>query len=75
MPYRHRKGGRRRATEVDRWDRVGQPVQPRLLDPQVGAGVVDGLTAPQRVHHVQELVGARVPGVLVEEVAVRSLLL
>ena len=60
--------------EVDLGHRVGHPGQLRVLDLEVLAVQVDGLALPQPPHDLQELAGAAVAGVLVEEVAVGALL-
>ncbi|CAG7064346.1 hypothetical protein PICSAR18_02361 [Mycobacterium avium subsp. paratuberculosis] len=71
----HRSGRRRGAAEEHRGYRVGRVVQLRALDPDVFSRKGDRLwRGPQLPHHVQEFGGARVPRLLVQEVAVGALL-
>ncbi len=74
VPGGHPAGGGRRAAEVDLRHRVGRAGERGVFDGEVRIGEVDPLAAPQRPHDGQELVRAPVPGLLVEEVAVRPLL-
>ncbi|GDY57808.1 hypothetical protein SVIO_084310 [Streptomyces violaceusniger] len=68
-------GGGGGAAEVDLGDRVGEPGQLGALDVEVFPGVIDGLAVPQVADDAQELAGAGVAGLLVEEVAEGALLL
>ncbi len=69
VPGRHRAGGLRAAAEVQRRHRGGRERQRGLFDVDVLTLVRDGLTGPQPADHVEELVAARIPRVLVQVVA------
>ena len=71
----HPLAGVGRAPEEDRRLRVGRRRHRGALDPVVVAGEVEGRAAPRAPHDLQELGGAGVAGVLVEEVAEAALLL
>lgn len=72
---RHRPRGRRRPAEEHRRYRIGRVVQLRAFDPDVLPGIGHRLPrGPQLPHDVQELGGAGVARLLVQEVPVGALL-
>ncbi len=74
MPRRHRAGGLRATAKVQRWHRVRWRRQIGFLDVNVFALVRDGFAGPQPAHHLEELIAALIPRVLVEMVTEGTLL-